>query len=340
MAAWEGGSDYLLGLQGALAKEEAARRDLAQWRVHEIDGNQLSGHQALPTDVDEDGDDDIVLANADFDTPDDREEVVWYENPGNDTEAQRGSWRKRQIYKSPDFTVKPQLGIGDLDDDGHVDLVTQTPKHLLVFRKTSVDPVKFETIKVLKDPAARWTPRTVRVGDFDGDDQLDVMGMLSHENANVPIDKASVYWMEYDGKRPTADNWTTHVVAWGPGRAMATSSLGSKWDQAHLVDVDDDGDPDLFVGLAPGARCVVAVRPENIALGGDGENAVDGTVVLASYLGSVLRYIRQLVSTGTPGDASDGQLLHAFASGAAKRTIQVLEEQAAGIIAEHADGRR
>ena len=29
VAAWEGGSDYLLGLQGALAKEEAARRDLA-----------------------------------------------------------------------------------------------------------------------------------------------------------------------------------------------------------------------------------------------------------------------------------------------------------------------
>ncbi len=30
VAAWEGGSDYLLGLQGALAKEEAARRDLAR----------------------------------------------------------------------------------------------------------------------------------------------------------------------------------------------------------------------------------------------------------------------------------------------------------------------
>ena len=33
-------------------------------------------------------------------------------------------------------------------------------------------------------------------------------------------------------------------------------------------------------------------------------------------------------------------LLHAFASGAANSVIQVLEEQAAGIIAEHADGRR
>jgi biopolymer transport protein ExbB len=33
-------------------------------------------------------------------------------------------------------------------------------------------------------------------------------------------------------------------------------------------------------------------------------------------------------------------LLHAFATGAAKNTIQILEEQAAGIIAEYADGRR
>ena len=44
-----------------------------------------------------------------------------------------------------------------------------------------------------------------------------------------------------------------------------------------------------IAGLAPGARCVVAVRPENIALGA-GENAVAGRVVLASYLGSTLRY--------------------------------------------------
>ncbi len=225
--------------------DPASRRDLAQWRVHEIDGDQLSGHQALPTDVDEDGDDDVVLVNADFDTPDEREEVVWYENPGDDTEAQRGAWRKRRIHATPDFTVKPQLGIGDLDDDGHVDLVTQTPDHLLVFRKSSVDPVRFETIEVRKDPVARWTPRTVRVGDFDGDGQLDVVGFLSHENANVPIDKASVFWMEYDGDRPTATNWDTHVISWGPGRAMATASLGSKWDQAHVVDVDDDGDLDI-----------------------------------------------------------------------------------------------
>ena len=33
-------------------------------------------------------------------------------------------------------------------------------------------------------------------------------------------------------------------------------------------------------------------------------------------------------------------LLHAFASGASKRVTQILEEQAAGIVAEHAEGGR
>jgi ABC-type Fe3+/spermidine/putrescine transport system ATPase subunit len=57
-------------------------------------------------------------------------------------------------------------------------------------------------------------------------------------------------------------------------------------------------------GIASGARCVLAVRPENLALAsgfappgagaaapnGAPENAVEGKIVLASYLGSVLRY--------------------------------------------------
>jgi len=42
-------------------------------------------------------------------------------------------------------------------------------------------------------------------------------------------------------------------------------------------------------GVAPGARCVLAVRPENMALGG-GDNAFAGRVTLASYLGNTLRY--------------------------------------------------
>jgi ABC-type Fe3+/spermidine/putrescine transport system ATPase subunit len=43
-------------------------------------------------------------------------------------------------------------------------------------------------------------------------------------------------------------------------------------------------------GLAPGDRCVLAVRPENVALGAGQENVFEGRVVLSSYLGSTLRY--------------------------------------------------
>jgi ABC-type Fe3+/spermidine/putrescine transport system ATPase subunit len=42
--------------------------------------------------------------------------------------------------------------------------------------------------------------------------------------------------------------------------------------------------------LHAGQRCVLAVRPENVALGGEAENAFEGRVALASYLGSTLRY--------------------------------------------------
>src|ERR671930_103501 len=41
---------------------------------------------------------------------------------------------------------------------------------------------------------------------------------------------------------------------------------------------------------APGAPCVLAVRPENVALDGAGENVVAGRVRLAAYLGNTLRY--------------------------------------------------
>ncbi len=42
--------------------------------------------------------------------------------------------------------------------------------------------------------------------------------------------------------------------------------------------------------VGPGERCVLAVRPENIALAPGPENTCRGRVVLASYLGNTLRY--------------------------------------------------
>jgi ABC-type Fe3+/spermidine/putrescine transport system ATPase subunit len=42
--------------------------------------------------------------------------------------------------------------------------------------------------------------------------------------------------------------------------------------------------------LAPGERCVLAIRPENLGLAAAGANIVEGRVQLSAYLGSTLRY--------------------------------------------------
>jgi ABC-type Fe3+/spermidine/putrescine transport system ATPase subunit len=43
-------------------------------------------------------------------------------------------------------------------------------------------------------------------------------------------------------------------------------------------------------GIPTGERCVLAVRPENLSLAGEGGNVVEGRVRLSAYLGSTLRY--------------------------------------------------
>jgi len=89
------------------------------------------------------------------------------------------------------------------------------------------------------------------VGDLDGDGKMELVGMLIRTQAQgkLPADKAAVYMMTYEGKRPAADNWTTHVIKWGDGdgaKGLNTSKTGEKWDHCRFADVDGDGDLDII----------------------------------------------------------------------------------------------
>jgi len=225
--------------------DKSLRRDLARWSVHAIDPDQLSGHGFVFVDIDSDGDEDIALANADFDTPEEEERVLWYENPGVGTSAQREPWPIHEIDRRSDFDGKPQIGTGDLDADGDMDLVTATREEILFYRNSGSIPVLFERITIPKDPRTRYFQRPIRIVDIDQDGRLDIFGMLVHENRTIPYELAAAFWMEWEGDAPAADNWTTHVVKWGSGQTMFLPTLGEKWDQVEFDDVDRDGDLDI-----------------------------------------------------------------------------------------------
>lgn len=225
------------------------RRDLSLWTVYDIDPEQIDGHGFVLADVDADGDQDLVDANADFDTPDDQETVHWYENPGTGTPAQRDPWPKHVIYRGPEFDPKPQIAIADLDGDGLTDLLTQVESAVYWFRKTSLAPVSFERIVITKDARAQFFARPIRVADLDGDGRPDLVGMLSHRTGDIPPSKASVFWMRYTGAAAGPDGWVTSPIRWGSDKTMLIAierGFAEKWDQMEVVDLDDDGDLDII----------------------------------------------------------------------------------------------
>ena len=225
--------------------DPSLRRDLSRWQAHAIDPEQLSGHGFVFVDIDADGDEDIALANADFDTPEEEESILWYENPGTGSPAQKEPWPIHEIERRSDFNGKPQVGVGDLDADGDVDLVTATREEILFYRNSGSVPVTFERVVIPKDPRTRYFQRPIRIVDINQDGKLDIFGMLVHEDRTIPYELAAAFWMEWNGDGPAADNWTTHVIKWGSGQTMFLPTLGEKWDQVEFDDVDRDGDLDI-----------------------------------------------------------------------------------------------
>lgn len=241
-----GGNGKLAGVKWLEAPADPVRRrDLSAWRVYNIDPDQWSGHGFVFADLDGDGDQDIALANADFDTPEEDERVLWYENPGPGTAAQREPWPIHEIERRSDFQGKPQVATGDIDGDGDVDLATATREVILLYLNSGTVPVTFERVTIPKDPRTLYFQRPIRMVDLDQDGRLDLFGMLVHEDRTIPYEKAAAFWMRWQGEAPGADNWTTHVIKWGSGPTMFLPTLGEKWDQVEFDDIDRDGDLDI-----------------------------------------------------------------------------------------------
>lgn len=221
----DGRADLVVGSKGEprhvgwVEAPAEGRRDLSKWRYHPI-GEAGWVMSIIPSDVDGDGDVDVLLS----DRRGPMRGVRWLENPGGD--GLRRRWASHAI------------GLGG-EEVMFIDAVPAKPgepvriaacakgDRLCRLRRGDDARTAWERRDV-PWPAGVGTAKSVRVGDVNLDGREDFI--LSFESSGGG---SGVVWLEQgpDGE------WTRREIS---------GKTGIKFDRSELLDVDVDGDLDVL----------------------------------------------------------------------------------------------
>ncbi len=168
------------------------------------------------------------LASADIDGDEDLDIVlneVWIENRG----ANIGSW-SQHVYSNAWNHGAAYVAVSDIDGDGNVDIVL-SPSELkgesfrISWFEAPSDPTQSAWTEHVVDAAVEAVHHFVGAGDFDRDGDMDIAAAEMEQGGDP--DEVKIY-------RNDGAAFTKVVISTGGSHSM------------RVVDVDLDGDPDLF----------------------------------------------------------------------------------------------
>ncbi len=227
-----GGIDLFVGSKGPDASVswlqsplDGDARDLSKWRLHRLyEAGWIMSLEG--EDFDGDGDLDLLVS----DRKGSGAGVLWLENPGAASAAQRGAWEEHRIGASGEEVMF--LRRHDFDSDGLTDIACATREgHLTLFRRLPGGGVRFAERRIA-NPAGLRHGKSLAFGDLDLDGAADLATSCRPDAAG----QSCVHWQAF--RWPPAEPPPAPFDLGGPE--------GSKFDLIELIDLDGDGDLDLL----------------------------------------------------------------------------------------------